>query len=179
VLVLKGRRSSRYSEKTSGEKDLRPVWLAGILLAWLLGANVAAADEIIEIAGLDVSIPGDLSTSASDLEGWFSNGDTQQPFPAELDPSQPWTSAANIATMDYWLSLVMELGNDPSLLTELYGLGMITSPDPATVGSANDVSQGLTQENLNDVSEPRTLGLFLGGLALLAFARQHRLTSSR
>jgi hypothetical protein len=169
-------------------EGLRPVWWLGIVLAWLLSANIAAADEIIEIAGLDVPVSSDgtgdtpAADLTSDLDGWFFSVDTQPPLPADLDPSQPWTSAPNIATMDYWLSLVIELQDDPSLLTQLYGLGMIDSPDPATppvmqVSSLSVVDQGspvLTQESLSDVPEPVTLGLFLGGLALLAFARQVR-----
>jgi hypothetical protein len=163
-------------------QGLRPVWWLGVVLAWLLSSNVAAADEIIQIDGLDATIPSDGTgdTPATDLNGWFFSVDPQLPFPTESDPSQPdlsqpWTSAANISTLDYWLSLVMELEDDPSLLTRLYGLGMIGSPDPATpvvsqVSSVSQVNQGgqqLAQDSLSDVPEPVTLALIAGGFALL------------
>jgi hypothetical protein len=170
-------------------KRLRPVWLAGIALAWLLGAKVAAADEIIEIDGVDLTVSdGTVSdTTAADLDGWFSNGNTPLPFPAEPDPSQPWTSAANIATLDYWLSLVMELGDDPSLLSQLYGLGMISSPDPATApvsqvsqeSLVSQVSQVSGQGTESEVPEPVTLGLFLGGLSFLGLYAAERARRSR
>ena len=88
---------------------LRPVWLACVILAWLPGANLASADSIVDTSGLGVSDTiGDLP--APDLDGWFFSPDTELTFPTEPNPSQPWTSAANIATLDYWLSLVMEPG---------------------------------------------------------------------
>jgi len=141
------------------------------VLAGLLCANVASGDSIIDIDGLEASLTGDGTSDlpASDLNGWFSASDPQQSFPEEPDPSQPWTSPANIATLDYWLSLVLELGDDPSLLTQLYGLGMISSPDPSTppVSQVSLVSQVSTQQSQGDVPEPVTLVLFAGGLALL------------
>lgn len=72
----------------------RSVWFAGIVVAWLLCANLASGDSIIDIDGLDVSMTDDGTNDllASDLDGWFSTSDAQQSFPAEPDPSQPWTS---------------------------------------------------------------------------------------
>jgi len=162
-------------------KGLSSVWLAGVVLAWLLCAKVAAADQIVEIDWLngpvstDGNNAGTVDLAASEMNGWFFSPDPEPPFPTEPDPSQPWTSAANIATMDYWLSLVMELGDDPSLLTQLYGLGMITSPDPATppvftvssVSQVSPVSELNSQEGPGNVPEPVTRGLLGAGLVFL------------
>jgi hypothetical protein len=143
--------------------SLRPVWFAGSVLIWLLGANLASADTISDTADTSALDDGTGDLPLTDLSGWFFNLDPQLPFPAEPDPSQSWTSPANIATLDYWLSVVSELGDDPSLLAQLYGLGMINSPDPAAVM----VSEVSTEESPSDVPEPGTPGLFIGGLALL------------
>ena len=157
---------------------MRSVCLAGIVFAWLLCANVAEADLISDTSALTGdNATGDLPPT--DLNGWFFSLDSEPPFPTEPDPSQPWTSPANIATLNYWLSLVMELGDDPSLLTQLYGLGMISSPDPATppvsqVSQVSQVSEVSTQEGPSDVPEPGTLGLFAGGLALLGLYAAER-----
>lgn len=140
---------------------LRSVWLTGVALACLLCANVAAADVIGGTADTSALDDGTGDLPAADLSGWFSL-DPQLPFPTEPDPSLPWTSPENLATLNYWLSLVLELGDDPSLLAQLYGLGMISSPDPAT-----PVSQVSSQQTPSNVPEPVTLGLFIGGLALM------------
>jgi len=155
---------------------LRSVWLTGMALACLLCANVAAAGVISGTADTSALDDGTGDLPASDLSGWFFSLDPQLPFPTEPDPSQPWTSPENIATLNYWLSLVMELGDDPSLLVQLYGLGMISSPDPAT----RPASQVSTQQTPGNVPEPVTMGLFMWGLAVLglyALERARRLKS--
>jgi hypothetical protein len=93
--------------------NLRSILLTGLVLAWLVCANVAQADSIINVSSLDV--PGlDDGTGDSGLSGWFFNPDPQQTSPSEPDPSQPWTSPENIATLEYWLSVVAAIGNDPA-----------------------------------------------------------------
>lgn len=152
---------------------LRPIFLTGVGLAWLVCANAAKADSIVSLTGvssLDVSgsdVSGsDDGTGDSGLPGWFFNPDPPSPFPSEPDPSQPWTSPDNIATLEYWLSLVVELGDDPSLLTQLYGLGMISSPTLASAqATLADVEN--SQPATSTVPEPLSLALTGGGLALL------------
>jgi hypothetical protein len=152
---------------------LRSVGLAGLVFTWLLFASAAVADTNGDngtAVGASVMDDGIGDLPASDLNGWFFNPDPDLPFPPEPDPSQPWTSVANLETINYWLSLVMDLGDDPSLLSQLYGLGMISSPDltPAQIGQvilSND--QLISQDTGSTVPEPATLALLGGGLAML------------
>jgi len=150
--------------------NLRSIFLAGLVLALSVCVNAAKADSIANISGLDLSSLDvssvDDGSDDSGLSGWFFNPDPPQPFPSEPDPSQPWTSPENIATLEYWLSLVAELGDDPSLLSQLYGLGMISSPNLATADvTLADLEN--SQETTGNVPEPLTLALIGGGLALL------------
>jgi hypothetical protein len=165
----------------NGQKFLRSGWVTLLLLAGLLWANAAKADSIIN---LTISVPdsgtGDWIVSDG-LSDWFFSPDPPQPFPAQLNPSDPWTSDANIATLNYWLSLVLELGeeSDSSQLVLLYGSGTISSPDPTApviqiiqVDQTNPVdTQSLesqtSSEDLSSTPEPVTLWLLAGGLALL------------
>ena len=145
------------------QNALRSVCSAGLVLAWLLCANAAAADSIGYPAVQDSSTPDpNIVLPTGGLNGWFFNpGDPQLPFPAAPDPSQPWTSPENIATLYYWLTVVQEAGDDPALLQQLYGLGMISSPTGAAVSDA------LASQNIGNVPEPATLWLFGGGLAFV------------
>jgi hypothetical protein len=153
---------------------LTAVWLAALALMWLLGANAAVADEGAEgsVPAIDDGI-GDLP--GSDLNGWFFNPEPEFPFLAPPDAfsaenGQPWTSAANLATIDYWLSLVEELGDDPSLLQQLYGLGMIDSPvlTPVQISQVIESNmQLISQENPGGVPEPVTWALLGGGLTFI------------
>jgi hypothetical protein len=155
-------------------KYLRSGWFLSVLLAGLFWGNAAKADSIISVA----------APASDDLSDWFFNSDPPPPFPEELNLSDEWTSAENIATLDYWLSLVLELGveNDSSDLVSLYGSGTISSPDPNTpvipvsqVAQTSSVStQSLvsqTSADLISAPEPITLSLFAGGLALLGLRR--------
>jgi hypothetical protein len=163
---------------------------AFVLWACLLWGGAAKADSIVDL-GASVSDSGtaDLvvadSTVSDGLSDWFFNPDPPQPFPAELNPSDPWTSDANIDTLNYWLSLVVELGeeNDSSQLTPLYGSGTISSPDPnapviqvsqdnqTSPVNTQSLSQTSSEELVGSVPEPVTLWLFAGGLALLGLRR--------
>jgi hypothetical protein len=167
------------------QNRLKSICLAGLVLTWLLFANIAVADDVTpaSVSAIDDGT-GDLP--AADLGGWFFNPDPNLPFPPEPDPSQPWTSPENLATINYWLSLVLDysidLGNDPSnasaLLAQLYELGMISSPDltSAQIGQvilSND--ELISQQTDGDTPEPATLGLLGGGLALLGLYGAERL----
>ena len=169
----------------SAQNGLKSVGLAGLVLTWLLFANIAMANDVtaVSFSGFDDGT-GDLP--AADLGGWFFNPDPNLPFPPEPDPSQPWTSPENLATINYWLSLVTEwsigLDNDSSnaaaLLSQLYESGMISSPDltPAQIGQvilSNDAL--ISKETDGSTPEPATLGLLGGGLALLGLYGSKRL----
>lgn len=117
------------------------------VIVCLFCASMAAADTIGFTYGWGWpedafgGIPADLSGWS--LSQWF----------VALEPSNQWTSAANLVTMNSWLTIVDELsGIDPALLSELEGLGMI-GPQVADVGVAN-------------APEPVLLGFL--GVALLA-----------
>lgn len=131
----------------------------GLALAWSVGANVAKADTLSGLNGPDASSLGDGSDD-SGLTGWFFN-------PSEPDPSQAWTSPANIATLEYWLSVVVEIGDDPSLLEQFYGLGMISVPNLATA-QATLLELENSPQTVGNVPEPLALALMGGGLAFLA-----------
>jgi hypothetical protein len=159
---------------------LRSVGLAGFVVAWLFVANAAAADETAGIGTVIDDGIGDLPPS--DLTGWFFNPNPDQPFPPEPDPSQPWTSPENLETINYWLSLVVDLGNDQFILSQMYGLGMISSPDltPMQISQlilSND--QLIAQETAASTPEPVTLGLLGGGLALLGLYAAGRARRNR
>lgn len=67
-----------------------------------------------------------------ELDGWS----LSQWFIA-LEPSNQWTAAANLVTMNSWVTIVDELsGIDPKLISELYGLGM-TAPSVPSAGVSN------------------------------------------
>ena len=142
------------------ESGIRSFCIAG-LFASLLFAQAASADSITIPAGQTLTTSDDSGDVSPQLNGWFSNIDSPPAVPVAPDPSQAWTSAANIATMNYWLSVVAELGDDPSLINELYGLGMIDSAQ---------VTQFETG-TASSTPEPVTWALLAGGLVLLALFR--------
>jgi hypothetical protein len=118
-----------------------------VLIAGLFCASPAAAGTIEFTDGWGVP-DEDLSAILAQLNEWS----LSQWFIA-LEPANQWTSAANLATMDSWITIVDELsGIDPSLLSELYGLGMI-GPSTQEAGVSN-------------TPEPVLMGFL--GVALLA-----------
>lgn len=151
--------------------------MTGLVLACLLFANAASADDTdstANVSGIDDGM-GDLPTS--DLTGWFFNPDPDVTFPPEPDPSQPWTSPDNLATLNYYLEIVIDIGEDPSLLSELYGMGMIDSPDLTSAQISQLIlsnDQTISQDTVGAVPEPVTWGLFGGGLALLGLYSAER-----
>jgi hypothetical protein len=165
--------------------NMRSIFLTSLVLALSVGANLARADTLSALEGPGVSSWGtpswgtlssgapslDDGTGDSGLTGWFFN--PPQSSPSEPDPSQAWTSPENIATLEYWLSVVVEIGNDPSLLAEFYGLGMISAPNLATAqATLTNLENPQTPSN---VPEPLTLALTGGGLAFLGLYAAKRI----
>jgi hypothetical protein len=113
------------------QKRWKVVLFPCVLIVCLFCASMAAADTIALTDGW--GFPDDaLGAIPADLNGWSFS----QWFIA-LDPSNQWTSAANLVMMNSWLTIVDELsGIDPSLLSELHGLGMI-GPSVPDAGVAN------------------------------------------
>lgn len=149
------------------------IFRSGFLaLALLVYAGVGVADDATneDTSTVDDGI-GDLPPSG--LTEWFF--DTEGPLPSRVEavPGEPWTSPANIAILDYWLSLVADLGEDPALLQELYGLGMISTPDAAGLAAmqaevASLMDEDASQQEPSDIPEPASLGLLAGGLVFPA-----------
>src|SRR5579862_1832543 len=139
VWGLPYRRHSCHALVTPMRNYLKALCLPAIC-GFLFCASPAAGATIISISGADTSTfdDGAEDLPAADLTGWF----------LTFDPSDQWTSAANIATMESWLAAAEELSAEPTGTLD-------TSLAPA-------VQPGLTDTAL--VPEPATLGLL--GLAL-------------
>jgi len=134
------------------------------LVVVLAGAIALRADTIS-----DPGLSGWQSQSGSGIpegySGWFNNS-TGPLFPSQTDLSQPWTSAANIALMNSWLSIVTaaEQSGDPAALAAFVGLGMNQSAVDSLV-----TSQSLSStQQAPSAPEPALLGTLGGGLALLS-----------
>jgi hypothetical protein len=132
-----------------------------VLLACMMYVSSAAGDTIANPAtfGLSDLENGLGNLPPAQLSGWFSNAS-----PFYSDPAQPWTSAANIATLDYWASLVARFGENPELLSQLYGLGMT---DPLLISQTSAVPQASSQQTPAVVPEPGTLGILGFALGIL------------
>jgi hypothetical protein len=116
-----------------------------LVAAGLFFAGFAAADTIVD--------PVDITTT-TDLEAEIE---------ALFGSSMTWTTAGNVAEIDYWLSLVTSLGGDDTLLEpelEII-LGIQGSSQVSPTGAAS------TDESPSDNPEPATLVLLGGGLILL------------
>ena len=142
-----------------------------LALALLVCSGVAAADWITT-GGESTFDDGLGDLPPGGLTGWFFNPDAGLPSPVETDPGQPWTSAANIETLNYWLSEVALLGDDPSLLYELYGLGMITAPNVAGLAATQTEVNDLLEEyggqpDPSGIPEPATASFLAGALVFL------------
>ena len=141
-----------------------------VICAIPAAADTIANADATPLLALD---DGVADLPAAQMSGWFFNSS-----PFYSDPSQIWTSAANLATMNYWSSLVAQLGEHPELLSGLYGLGM-TDPQSPTADLLSQTTLS-TQTNSQQapavVPEPATLGvlgLALGMLGLYVGARRH------
>ncbi len=138
------------------------------------------------IAGSDLS---GMNMNAPPLTDWFLN----------LTPSDQWTTAGNIATMNAWLNIVnayiLAQANtgDPGNLSGLDGLGMLTPPASGTsttpaIQTTTTTSSALVIQTsapsaliiqattqTGPTPEPAALGWIGGALAMLAlYARWRR-----
>jgi hypothetical protein len=110
---------------------LTAVLIPGLLATWLCAASPATAASISDwtspgLSGLD---DGAENVPQSDLSGWF----------VTFDPSDEWTSAANIATLESWLAIAEEISDDPftgatSEPTSALPSAVTVVPEPATLG---------------------------------------------
>ena len=119
---------------------LKAVLIPGLLALWLCAASPATAASIIDLtlpalSGLD---DGSGNVPRSDFSGWF----------LTFDPSNEWTSAQNIATLESWLAIAEQSSADPFAPA----MPQLTSPLPTAVAL---------------VPEPATLGLLGIALAIL------------
>jgi hypothetical protein len=120
-----------------------------IIATGLLVANFAAADSIITVTDIE-------SDTALDAE-----------IEAILGPSMPWTTAANLATIDYWISLISAPQDSDSLMAEL------TDPELAVVVAEEEASGTLALDtpsgdgSVSATSEPATLVLLGSGLLFI------------
>jgi hypothetical protein len=135
-------------------------------LVVVLASVIALRADTISDPGLS----GWQSSSGSGIpegySGWFNNS-TGPLFPSQTDLSQPWTSAANIALMNSWLSIVTaaEQSGDPAALAALVGLGMNQSAVDSLMTSQ---SLSSSTQQAPSAPEPALLGSLGGGLALLS-----------
>lgn len=136
-----------------------PFWVAMLLICKLLNPGSALADDIKNI---DDTVFGDGMTYVppADLTGWFFDPSGPAADPVQSDPSQIWTSVANIATLNEWLSIVAGLGDDSA-----------SASNGAVDGDALALTQTVgeqTTQGSEAAPEPLTAGLLIAGLALVA-----------
>jgi hypothetical protein len=153
--------------KIQGGVCLLPLVCA--LFAVQFCANPARADLIVNDGLQAMSDDGTSGMPGSAYSGWFFNPQPNPALPTQPDLSQPWTSTENVATMNYWLSLVVELGDSSDLVTQLTGLAPTDS-----LGSALQLIQTDTQAAVSNTPEPVTWPLLAGGLLFLGLFAQVR-----
>jgi len=110
---------------------LKSALIPGLIALSLCAANPASAASILDVTSPDLSTLEDDAASIpqSDLSGWFET----------YDPSNEWTDAANIATLESWLALAEEINDNPSAdatpqLTSAPSSATALVPEPATLG---------------------------------------------
>lgn len=136
---------------------VKVILLPALLAAWLYCPSPAAADTggTVDISALE---DGLSDIPPGELAGWF----------LTFDPSDQWTSAANIETMVSWLLVVEEMSIDPSVLAQLEVLEADNAPSPAN-----------SQTDQSLVPEPATLELLGGALAILALCARKLCLATR
>ena len=155
--------------------------LATILLPAILITGQTASADILSGSVSSVTDPAS-DLPPADLSGWFGNGDPGFLFPMPVDPSQPWTSADNLATISAWQSLVAAAQGDPALLAQLVGMGMNSSSSSQELASmllaisGQIAATGSSVPSAESIAAPESALLAFPGsglvlFALIAFAR--------
>jgi hypothetical protein len=116
---------------------LKALLFPGLLATWLCAANPATAASITDLTSLDSSVvtdggfdDGAENAPQSEYSGWF----------LTFDPSNEWTSATNIATLESWLTTAEQMSADPftdttpQLTSALSPAAVALVPEPATLG---------------------------------------------
>ena len=117
---------------TRTPRFLKAVLIPGLLATWLCAANAASAASIVDWTSPDLSILDDGAENVpqSDLSGWF----------VTFDPSNEWTDAANVATLESWLTTAEQIDDSftdsttPQLTSALSPAAVAVVPEPATLG---------------------------------------------
>ncbi len=109
---------------------LKGVLIPGLLAAWLCAANPASAASITDwTSPASAFDDGAANLPQADYSGWF----------LTFDPSDEWTDAANIATLESWLTIAEQLTADPFTpatpqLVSALSASVTVVPEPATLG---------------------------------------------
>ena len=114
-----------------------------LIATGLLVADFAAADSIITVTDIESDTPLD-----AEIEAIFG-------------PSMPWTTAANLATIDYWISLIAA-PQDSDSLTADPELPVVLAEEDAAGTLSFDTPSG--DGSVSATSEPATLVLLGSGL---------------
>jgi hypothetical protein len=134
-----------------------------LIATGLLVANFAAADSIITVTDIQSDTPLD-----AEIEAIFG-------------ASMPWTTAANLATIDYWISLIAA-PQDSGSLTADPELPVILAEENAAGTLSFDTPAG--DASVSATSEPATLVLLGSGLSFILWGAttissiRRRLTTS-
>lgn len=129
--------------------------------------GVAKADLISDLFSSLENTAGTLPPV--DLTGWF----------LTFDPSNQWTSEANIETMQAWLVIAEQLAAYPGLLQQFYEFETTNSQQPSN-GQPLIADPETQAPDQDFAGEPGTLGLLGGALAISALyvlARMRRINN--
>ena len=157
---------------------------AGVLLIVGFTLVPAASGDTLPASGNSVSAASPALPPA-DLGGWVNNGDSEFLFPTPLDPSLPWTSADNLATISAWQSLVDATQGDPALLALLVGMGTNGFSNSqasillALLGQSVTDGSSVSAAEVSSAPEPALLGFLGCAGALLAFLAMARAAGDR
>jgi hypothetical protein len=117
---------------------LKAVLVPGLLATWLCAANPASAASITDWTSPDAGLDdGATDLPPSDFSEWF----------LTFNPADEWTNAANIATLESWVTAAEQLTDNP-----------FTDSTPPLTSAPTSVAL---------VPEPATLGLLGLALAIL------------
>jgi hypothetical protein len=134
-----------------------------LIATGLLVAGFAAADSIITVTDIESDTPLD-----AEIEAIFG-------------ASMPWTTAANLATIDYWISLIAP-PQDSDSLTADPELPIVLAAEDAAGTLSFDTPSG--DGSVSATSEPATLVLLGSGLSFILWGAttissiRRRLTTS-